>query len=465
MEQKIRIEKIEEIIKQDKDKSFGMQEIPWKDDLVSMQVYKIPLSYLVYNKYNGRILSRTKSLEKQNHSIDVETKDGRQKIEQLLWDSKEDRNKKTQLDISNFGQKKVGIITRDGIIIDGNRRAMLLNKLGKVDYFKTVILPVTLEENPIEIKKLETTFQMGEDEKLGYNPIEKYLKAKDLYEELFSLDGSEDEAISKISDWMGEQKPAIQEYLLVMKTMDEYLNELKYDGIYTQLDGREDQFINLTKWLNNFYEEESGKAFDGYTNLDVNDLKILSYDYIRDKYEGKEFRVIAHGQKQNHFFGDKEIWESFCNSHFELVKDLQEPDIDIDSQNLKSHLDDRDANFSAQVHEKIKENLESHYENLRNKQAGDKPEKLIKRSIESLDAIQQGHESFSEANVQKLLEDLAEKALLGLQRNSPVRILAQVKKLLEQIDLTKIGEENAGEARQCAKNIQHILNNIRKEID
>jgi hypothetical protein len=37
---------------------------------------------------------------------------------------------------------------------------MLLNKIPKYEYFKTVILDITLEENPIEIQKLETSYQM-----------------------------------------------------------------------------------------------------------------------------------------------------------------------------------------------------------------------------------------------------------------------------------------------------------------
>lgn len=464
MDKQTRIQKIEEIINREKDSPFGMQEIPWQDALQSMPVYKIPLSYLVYNKYNGRILSRTKSLEKQNHIIDVETDEGKKQIEQLLWDSKEDRNKKTEKDLDDFGQKKVGIITRDGIIIDGNRRAMLLNRLGKVDYFKAVVLPVKLDENLIEIQKLETSFQMGEDEKLGYNPIEKYLKARDLFDVLIT-NNNEEAALSKIADWMGEQKSTIQDLLLVIKTMDEYLSEFKYDGIYTQLDGREDQFINLTKWLNTFYGAQSGKAFDGYQDDDVDDLKVIGFDYIRDKYEGKEFRVIAHGQKQNHFFGDSAIWETFRDSHFEITKSIQNLDIDYSSPNLKSHLDELDSSFSNEVHEKIKDNLESHYENLRNKQAGDKPEKLIRRSIESFDAIQQNHHAFGEDNAQKLLEELASKTLHGLQKKSPVKILGLVRKLLEEIDVTEIADEDLDDARNCAKNIQRVLNDFRKEID
>ena len=464
MDKQTRIQKIEEIVNREKDNPFGMQEIPWQDALQSMPVYKIPLSYLVYNKYNGRILSRTKSLEKQNHIIDVETDEGKKQIEQLLWDSKEDRNKKTEKDLDDFGQKKVGIITRDGIIIDGNRRAMLLNRLGKVDYFKAVVLPVKLDENLIEIQKLETSFQMGEDEKLGYNPIEKYLKARDLFDVLIT-NNNEDAALSKIADWMGEQKSTIQDLLLVIKTMDEYLSEFKYDGIYTQLDGREDQFINLTKWLDTFYGAQSGKAFDGYQDDDVDDLKVVAFDYIRDKYEGKEFRVIAHGQKQNHFFGDLTIWKSFRDIHFEITKSIQKSEIDYSSPNLKSHLDELDNSFSNDVHDKIKDNLESHYENLRNKQAGDKPEKLIRRSIESFDAIQQNHHTFGEENSQKLLEELATKTLHGLQKKSPVKILGLVRKLLEEIDVSEIADDDLDDARSCAKNIQRVLNEFRKEID
>ena len=32
----------------------------------------------------------------------------------------------------------------------------------------------------VDIQQLETIYQMGEDEKLDYNPIEKYLKCKEL---------------------------------------------------------------------------------------------------------------------------------------------------------------------------------------------------------------------------------------------------------------------------------------------
>ena len=56
MNKQTRINKIQEIIERNKVDPFGRLEIQWEDELVRMNVYKIPLDYLVYNKYNGRIL-------------------------------------------------------------------------------------------------------------------------------------------------------------------------------------------------------------------------------------------------------------------------------------------------------------------------------------------------------------------------------------------------------------------------
>jgi hypothetical protein len=285
MNKETRIQKIQEIINRDRANPFGKIEIPWNDVLEPKNVYLIPLEYLVYNKYNGRILSRTQSLERQNHIIDVETENGRKEIENLLFESNESRNKTTQKSINDYGQQKVGIITKDGIIIDGNRRAMLLNRTKKSDYFKAVVLDVTLEENPLEIEKLETTYQMGEDEKVGYNATEKYIKSKLLYKKLtggqsYSSNpdkhNPDNKTIDKIAGWMGQDKAEVVKYLDTMEVMDEYLEFMTYDGIYTQLDKREDQFLNLTKWLRTFYGEESKKGFDGYKNEDVDDLKAIA---------------------------------------------------------------------------------------------------------------------------------------------------------------------------------------------
>jgi len=477
MNKETRIQRIQEIIDREKDHPFGKQEIPWQDDLVTMNVYKIPLDFLVYNKYNGRILSRTKSLEKQGRKIDETTPEGKEIIEKLLWDSKEDRNKKTLQSIKDFGQEKVGIITKDGIIIDGNRRAMLLGKSGKYDYFKAVVLPVTLEENAIEIEELETRYQLGEDEKLGYNATEKYLKAKELYLRLtvqkeVDLKNIDESAIKKISDWMGENPGEVQNYLRTIAVMDEYLEYLDCDGIYTQLDSREDQFLSLTKWLNTFYDSESKKGFDGYKNEDVDDLKAVAFDYlrIRNNYDGKEFRNLADGNKENHFFGDRTIWKSFSKKHFEILRSLpREDEINFNSNNLEKHLNDRDNIFFENskfggTESRFLENLDEHKGRVRYNQEADKPEKLVRKATDAFEAIKTRHPSFARQEVQDLVEKLGDKVFASLADNSPSRVLSHVIELLESIKVEKIPETEIEDVASKAKKIQQLGYLINKKL-
>jgi len=468
MNKETRIEKIEEVINlQEKEASRLKEnlingEIKWDGKLKVMTAYKIPLKYLVYNKYNGRILSRTKSSEAQGKDINVETEEGKTLVGKLLWDSKPDRNKKTKESIKVNEQEKVGIITRDGIIIDGNRRAMLLNELTQEgvkdrDTFKAFVLPVTLEEKPIEIEKLETSYQMGEDEKLGYNPIEKYLKSKNLKQKGVS--------IQQISDWMGESKSTIEEYLSVMETMDDYLDYLGYNGFYTQLDGREDQFINLTKWIKSFYGGGSIKAFDGYNDSDVDDLKIISFDYIRVKYEGKKFRYIGYGLKQNHFFGNKQIWERFRDNHFESVIPIQkeEKKINLDSENLTQYLNDRDSQFQEKSQQLLDDNLDSHYTQLKYKQAQDEPSKLVNNAIRAISAINKKSKNFSKPEVLSQVEKLNETTTGMLQEKSPKRTLKQIFNLLSSIELEKSIEEKE-ELLEYVKNIEKEAYQLEKKI-
>ncbi len=472
MNKEVRIQKIQEIIERDKNRTDLLNhEIMWEKQLKTEKVFNIPLSYLIYNKYNGRILSRTKSLEKQNQAINVETEEGRNLIEKLLWESKIDRNKKTELSIREFGQQKVGIITKDGVIIDGNRRAMLLNKVDRTGYFKAIVLPVTLEENPIEIERLETTYQMGEDEKLGYNPIEKYLKAKQIFDKL-TPKISEPEAIKSISDWMGETEGEIRKYLDTMAVMDEYLEYLEYDGIYTQLDSREDQFLSLTKWLNTFYGESSKKAFDGYTDSDVDDLKIIAFDFLRfrNEYDGKEFRNLAEGNSDKHFFGDKEIWKSFSSKHNEIIRKLpKEPEIDFNSANLEKHLNARDKLFfDSSIFENetsaFLENLNDHKYLVGYNKAAEEPEKLIKRASQTFEAIKTGHKAFAKPEVQQMVQELGDKIFNSLQKKSPSRILSHIIELLEDIEVDKIPADEVEEVQDKTKRIQQIGYQINKKL-
>ena len=412
---------------------FGNMELMWKDQLERMKIYRVPLKYLIYNKGNGRILSGTKSYEAQGKDVNPETEQGRKNIEKLLWDSNRDRNKKTMEDIEKYGQKQVGIITNDGIIIDGNRRVMILQKLNK-SYFKAVILDVASEDEPLEIEKLETSYQMGEDEKLQYNPIEKYLKTQSLEKKGVS--------IGDIADWMGEPEATVKEYSKVMKTMDEYLEHWEYDNMYTQLYGREDHFKNLTKWLNTFYKGGSTKAFNGYSKLDVDVLKTIAFDHIRALYEGKQFRQLGHGLKSGHFFGDREIWESFSNSHFDKIDPILkiEGPIDKTSENLAAHLRARDNEYRHKVYDYLEENFKEHEQKIYNRKYKNKPEKLVSKALYNM-RIAKDNSNVRNPEVLDKIRELHGVTEEILKEDAPLKLCERVLEILSSLSLSSHAED------------------------
>ena len=455
MNKDTRIDKIREITEGD---SFGEEELMWKDDLKLMKVYKIPLKYLIYNKYNGRILSRVKSLETAGEEIDGESEEGKKILERLLWNSKKDRNQTTLDDIVKYGQKRSGIITKDGVVIDGNRRVMLLNRIKEKNYFKAIVLPRTKEEDLLEIEKLETCYQMGEDEKLGYNPIEKYIKTKRLLDQGVEID--------EIANWMSEDIGEVKKYERVMEVMDDYLDDLGCKGIYTQLDGREDLFIQVESWKEKFTGCGSSKAFDGYAPTDVDDLVNIAYDYIRVQYEGKAFRFLGKGHRESHLFGNKAIWTTFKDAHFKNIEpikcSLKEVPPDVAPSELAKALVAWENEFSERAMDLLKDNLKNHEEKLCNQQHKNKPEKLVQKAIDAVAVVK------NNKHIQNSLEQVQELNELTtniLKKRSPHMYLKQILELLYSIDIKN--DEVSNKKEDLLKTITEISREaykLQKEI-
>lgn len=449
-----------------KSHQVGTHKISWNGDTTYRDVYKIPIEYLVYNKYNGRILSRIKSLETQNKKINIEDEKDFKIVQKLLFDSHPSRNRQTEKSIKSNGQEKPGIVTKDGVVIDGNRRFMFLNRLvksvvinpEKFKFFEAVILPVNLSDDVKQIRQLETSYQMGEDKKLDYNPIEKYLKAQ----ELKNSEVSEKD----ISSWMGETESVIKNYLETMKTMDDYLDYLGYQGIYTQLDGREDWFISLTKWLNNFRNKKSSKGFDGYGKLDVDFLQIISYDYIRAKHggDGKRFRKIAEGAKEKHIFGNKDLWTIFRDLHRKNINPIKKTEgaIKYNCQDLKSHLDDRDSKFTENCENFLKENLNDRISDLNNKEYQDKPERLINKAFSAINEVDTKAKSFSTLDTQKNIKKLHKKTCELLLKDVS-SVFEEILSLLNRINQDDLDASN-DEQRELIRDINKQSFEIKKRL-
>ncbi|MEZ5913461.1 MAG: hypothetical protein R3D84_15580 [Paracoccaceae bacterium] len=80
-------------------------------------------------------------------------------------------------------------------------------------YLDAIILPHAYADNQAEIVRLETQYQLGEDAKVEYGPLQKYLHARRLYVDL----GISAEEIDTL---MGEPCGNTKKLLAIMQLMD-----------------------------------------------------------------------------------------------------------------------------------------------------------------------------------------------------------------------------------------------------
>ncbi len=382
----------------------------------SFNAYSIPLDFLVYNPYNGRVGSVVKSYERQHHKLDPDNIDDVAQLEKFLWESKPDANERTMQSLLTDHQQRYGIVTADGKIIDGNRRASLLNRIRRnpkipenqkahANFFTAVILPIDADKK--EILRLETTYQMGEDAKVDYGPIEKYLKAGDLSEAGFTN--------REIASFMGLKEKDINGYLNVLALMNDYLHNYKYDGIYTVLQSHEDSFLKLESALRAYSSGNVAKMWEYDPEDDVSDLKCLAFDYIRFGLEQGDFRDIIRTPRSTtdtSIFSNKEIWKKFSQRHFDAMEVIEEKDVDeLIRENpegdISRLLRARDNAWSKKVGDVMSENFAHAREKLTNVQNAAEPVKLIRRALEALSAVDTRQGSFrSDGNIKRYIDEI-----------------------------------------------------------
>jgi len=144
----------------------------------TFQVYRVPLKYLYYNDQNDRISTEiVRYCTENNRDLPTDRDEYNQIFEDLVVKSKEDAIVKTQRSIATRGQDNPGVTLKDGRVVDGNRRFTCLRRIEKEtnqeQFFETIILDYDYKNDYKYIKSLELELQMGVDEKVKYDPIDK----------------------------------------------------------------------------------------------------------------------------------------------------------------------------------------------------------------------------------------------------------------------------------------------------
>ena len=374
------------------------KRIRYCGDVKTFIEYEIPMDLIIYNVENGRIASLVKSYEREHSSLNPEKEEDAKQIAQFLYDSNDIANKKTKRNIVANGQLETGIITCDGVLVDGNRRVSLMRQIlsdssfspserARCEKFRAIVLPEDADKK--EILRLETTFQMGADEKVGYNAIEKYLHAQDLADQGFST--------ADISEFMNlDGANEVTKLLEIKQLIDEYLEYFELDGLYTRLPkGFEDDLQKLNTAIRKI--KNGSISWIPTTRLTEveNDLKCISFDYIRlnaKSPDGFEFRSIASTSNAN-FLVNEDIWNQFVQSWQDATNDITETPIEVvlseaTTTNESSRLlEARDNEWRTNVKDNLMEAFNDAQTTLNNKKEKEKPGVLFKRALNALQQI------------------------------------------------------------------------------
>ncbi len=142
-------------------------------------VYRVRLNLLYYNDQNDRIATWITQYKSDPENAAFDTLDREQynkTIEGFIIASNPAAMEKTKNNIALVNQREPGVVLADGRIIDGNRRFTCLRLLHAenpaFNYFETVILEASVQEDHKQIKMLELAIQHGEEQRVDYNLID-----------------------------------------------------------------------------------------------------------------------------------------------------------------------------------------------------------------------------------------------------------------------------------------------------
>ena len=301
--------------------SISKHKVPGKG---WMPVFRIPLQFLSYNPYNTRFLAQAKTLERRfGCKLSDENSEHLKAIENFIWNEKKDQNVSTINSLLKYGQLQPGVVTADGIILAGNRRYRLLNEICRtpdkyesskisivgLDCFEAVILDEAHLDQK-DIIEYESFYQFGIEDKVEYDPIQKYIAAHFQKEEMQFTPKQIARHFISITEG---NTTKVDEWLEVYDFMDEYLKYIEEDGIYSALEGREEAFLRLRLVMRSFTNGRAGANIWAYNNFDLDDLKKIFFDYIRLNIPTHDFRQFKD------IFTSEEKWKDFKSKEGNIV--------------------------------------------------------------------------------------------------------------------------------------------------
>ncbi len=389
-------------IKNDSTKKVGSIQISYRDNPRYMvDVYEIELKYLIFNQFNDRIAIEVETEEAMSPGkpIPEYTDELEKKIMDYLWNINTGRNEETTKDLELKGQIEPGVVTADGVIVNGNRRAMLLKRLGK-GMFKAAILPDEFDGNIDWIRKLETELQFNVDRQLEYEPLAKYLKVKRLRQSNIDF--------VDIAKMMKQKKSDVEKWFGTMELMDAYLDSIGAPGVYTLLrlsdnsGSKEEAFLQTYSQLQQIKAQKAKVDWPYDPVKDSRKYRQIMFDLIRSESidSPQAYRLIGAqgGANGKGIFSDQELFNSMYEKHKKIVDETTQnlPSLnDYRTDPACEHIKDsvielskyRENDWKAKVEDKLRNNFKEYTGKRQSKVEKLEPSVRLDQALTALQCI------------------------------------------------------------------------------
>lgn len=343
------------------------------------ETYLIPIRFLRYNRDNGRIAMEIRGKEQENeHPLDPKDKEDAKTIRGILLSLEEGKTEELKKDLKRIGQEQPGVITYDGVVINGNRRMAIFQELhenedssGKWEKLEVIRLPKGIGNR--ELWKLEAGLQLSQRKVADYHPVNELLKikqglkigltSKEMVDVLFGRDQSE------IEDGI-ERLKLIDNFLLFMAQPENY-------GLIKRFRLHE-YFIDIQKTILKNKDKESPREMQrrlqwAYALLRAN---IDSSDEDVKKLTHMSFRQLGK------IYENPKAYVEFAST-YKNIKDVKKVPVDEVIESFRNAEDV--LNIEAEKN---------------------KPKKLFERAIRALESINLDSEHFNIDQVKNEIKEL-----------------------------------------------------------
>lgn len=394
-------------------------------------VYRIRLDQLYYNDQNDRIgtwITQYKNDAENTSFSQLSREQYNQIIEGFIINSNPAAIEKTKNNIALVNQREPGVVLADGRIIDGNRRFTCLRLLSREDksgqYFETVILDLSAENNQKQIKLLELAIQHGEEQRVDYDLIDMVIGAyRDIVEtNLITLE----EYVSSTNIPLGEVKRRLD----TAKIIIEFLEFMKVPGQYHI--AREMQVYSI------FYEMVPLlKRCDTLEQKEELKKSVFSNTMMRSFADGRKYIRDVKAMM------DSGIYHSYMKKQTQIADELIEKKQQSDIRNKKDLEEFVKANDD--IADDLQISMERSVNESKKNKTKSKPSQIVNKSLSMLMDI-------DTRIIDKLSEDEKEKLHSQLHRLTDAVSLIENEVVTEDLSPETVAEEEKATGRYLLAN-------------